>query len=72
MKRLVVLSVLALASCASSQEITMPDGRSGYIVTCNRNYQSLADCRNEARRICAGNYEEVTKKSTYLEIVCSS
>jgi len=72
MKRLAVVGLVLVASCASSQQITMPDGRSGYIVNCNRNFQSLADCRNEARRICGGNYEEVTKKSTYLEIVCSS
>lgn len=72
MKYLVIGSALLAASCASSQQITMPDGRAGYVVNCNRNFQSLADCRNEARRICGGNYEEVTKKSTYLEIVCAS
>ena len=72
MKRLSVLGLLLVASCASARPITMADGRSGYLITCGRNYQSVADCRSEARKVCSGNYSEVTKDEDYLEIVCEA
>lgn len=71
MKWIVVFSALVVASCTSTREIVMPDGRSGFLITCDRNFQSIADCRNDARKACGGNYEEVSGKETYLEIVCT-
>lgn len=72
MKRLAVVGLVLVASCATARPITLSDGRSGYLVTCGKNYQSVADCRSEARKACGGNYSEVTKDEDYLEIVCEA
>jgi len=72
MKLLVGLGLLLVASCASARPITLSDGRTGFLVLCERNFQTFADCRSEARKACNGDYSEVTKKETYLEIVCES
>ena len=73
MKKLAFAAALMLVGCSSIRTITMPDGRAGYQVTCDRNYQSIADCRDDAREACnGGNYEEITRRETYLEIVCTA
>ena len=67
----VLLAALAVSSSSSLRPITTPDGRAGFLVTCDRNYQSIADCRDDARKACnGGNYEELTRRETYLEIAC--
>lgn len=71
MRKTLLIALLALGGCSSIKPITMPDGRAGFLVVCERNFQSIADCRNDARKACnGGNYEEVTRRETYLEIVC--
>lgn len=46
-------ALLLLASCSTVQKVTLPDGREGHALEC----PTKADCYQEARKVCNGNYE---------------
>ena len=47
-------AALSLAACVSSRAITLPDGRMGELIECNRN---AGDCVAEAGQICPRGYD---------------
>lgn len=70
---LLVLSVLALGSCALPPEsVTGPDGKSGFLVYCNRGYESKRDCHQKARSACRGDYSIRTESSVGMEVYCGT
>lgn len=64
MKRLLVLSVVALGSCASPAPKTMalPDGRVANMAYCDGNSDSFATCYNVASVKCGGQFEVIDKQ----------
>jgi hypothetical protein len=93
MKRVIVVAVLALSGCESDPDqtgfmdlmrgegvdrMTMPDGRTGYLVNCDA--QGFSACYDRARQICGGNFEVVTRTDRAgevederrIEIVCET
>lgn len=82
---LVIVGLAGLASCATKlgEPFTTPDGRQGYVVSCNAaafNAGSFAACQTDAREICKGNYVETNRNlvpggdgrytARSIEIVC--
>lgn len=58
MKRLVVLGLLMVGSCASGPDsFPLPDGRVGYSTSCNGSAISISTCYRDAAKICGGKYE---------------
>jgi hypothetical protein len=57
MKRLMVLTMLALAGCVTVKQVPLPQGKSGYTVS---NCRDMAACYRKAAQICGGNYEIFT------------
>lgn len=66
MKRLSVLAVILLGSCASPPPYSavMPDGRTAVMTYCDGVNASMASCFNSAAKICGGKYEVVSKTET--------
>lgn len=60
MKRFGVLALaLSLGACVTSRPVSLPDGSSGYSIRCDGHSHDIADCMNEAARLCAGPYQVV-------------
>ena len=61
MKRLAVVGLVLVASCASGppKSFPLPDGRAGYSVECNGSANNIASCYRYAAEICKGEYELV-------------
>jgi hypothetical protein len=65
MKRLSVLGLVLVASCASGpRTFPLPDGRTGYLVECNGSANSIASCYSYAAEVCGGKYEVVGQDSS--------
>jgi len=63
MKRLCVLGLVLVASCATeAEQFTLPDGRIGYTAICNGNWSSMADCYQVASEFCGGPYEVIDQE----------
>jgi hypothetical protein len=54
-KRIAVMALL-LTGCVSSRPVTLPDGTQGISIRCPGAARDIADCMNEAARICGGPY----------------
>jgi hypothetical protein len=58
MKRLAVVGLVLVASCASGPDsFPLPDGRVGYSTSCNGSAISISSCYRDAAKICGGKYE---------------
>ena len=60
MKRLAVVGLVLVASCATSEPpkgFTLPDGRKGHTAFCNGPGHSMATCYALAAEFCGGPYE---------------
>lgn len=83
--RIMLVGLLALGGCVTDDvdtffgerltNVTLPDGRAGHIVYCER---GIDYCYERARKVCGGNYEifartesteEVARK---IEIACKA
>lgn len=69
MKLRIALAALALGGCATEPEIvskpfTTPDGAAGHIVYCGGPYSSMAECYEDARTICGGNFALINESVT--------
>ena len=61
MKRLAVVGLVLVASCASGppKGFLLPDGRKGYTAICDGHGNSMATCYALATEFCGGRYEVV-------------
>lgn len=60
MRVLVIGACLLASGCASAPEsFPMPDGRTGYVVSCDGKWTSWAACFEAAAKTCGGKYEIV-------------
>lgn len=59
MKRIAVVGLVLVASCASGppKVYPLPDGRAGYNALCGGNGLTMADCYEVAATLCGGPYE---------------
>ncbi|MGX0136310.1 hypothetical protein [Cupriavidus metallidurans] len=65
MNRLMPLLLLALAGCAASVEpMTTPDGKQGFVVSCDGSADSWGSCYKAATKACGGRYEVIDKNQT--------
>lgn len=64
MKRLSVLAVILLSSCmnAPPKNVLLPDGRTGFSVSCDGRSDSIANCMNAAAAQCGGAYDVVDRQ----------
>jgi hypothetical protein len=66
---LLCCALLGLTGCVTEaghiHPITLPTGKSGYVITCNSN--SYDRCLNRAARVCSGAYTIIpeTRSSTF-------
>ena len=44
-----------------SEKFTTPDGKAAHIVYCGGTESSMAECYDDARKICAGNYTLISE-----------
>jgi hypothetical protein len=58
---LIAIIVLATAACSTVHKTYVPDGRRGYVVTCNGFLNSFADCLVKAGRACGSSGYETLK-----------
>jgi hypothetical protein len=61
MKIKAVMLALALGGCVTEPDVVSeafltPDGAAGHIVYCGGEATSIAECYDDARKICGGNY----------------
>ena len=69
---LVPLLGLAVASCTSVKQITTPDGRQGYAVTCSGSVLTWEDCFEQADLFCTGqSYDVYTRPSEESPLIAS-
>jgi hypothetical protein len=53
-----LLAVAALvAGCVTSRPVSLPDGTQGLAIKCPGAARDIADCMNEAARLCGGKYQ---------------
>jgi hypothetical protein len=85
MKRILVLSALLLASCATKPIVdpfTTPDGKPAFIAYCGSDVLTMTDCYNAARTQCGGDYKVLMQSETErplgdgqsrrMEFICST
>ncbi len=61
---LFVIISFALSGCASTPAVVaLPDGSSGYSVSCNGTARTISDCMNAAAKFCRGPYKIFTEES---------
>ena len=66
MKKLMLLSVLALSACTMVKPVYVRDGVQVYKATCNGMIRDISDCYALASEQCAGSFEVVnTVENTY-------
>lgn len=51
-----IVMVVILSGCVTTQQFSGPNGKQAFLVTCNGTMRSMADCYNEASEICSGLY----------------
>ena len=69
---LVTLLGLTVASCTSVKQITTPDGRQGYALTCSGRVLTWEDCFEQADLFCTGqSYEVYTRPSEESPLIAS-
>lgn len=56
MKKLSLLALLVLGGCfATSESVFLPDGSTGYRLSCNVGINDIADCMEKAGELCGVN-----------------
>jgi hypothetical protein len=59
-----VIVLSAVAGCTSTPTIvSLPDGSSGYSISCNGTARTISDCMNAAAKFCRGPYKIFTEES---------
>ena len=61
MRLLLLFPVVALAGCVTSRPVSLPDGGRGFAINCPGVARDIADCMNEAAKVCGGKYQVVTR-----------
>ncbi len=51
------LVALAASACVTSRPVALPNGTQGFAIRCPGAARDIADCMNEAARICGGKYQ---------------
>lgn len=63
MKRAILMfAILLLTGCATSEKITLPDGRAGYAIECG-GYTTWTDCLKKAGELCGSDGYHVHGRS---------
>jgi hypothetical protein len=50
-------SLLALTSCISSKQLTLPNGHPGYAIKCDGHLHDMTDCMARAGELCPTGYD---------------
>jgi hypothetical protein len=63
-----VLSLIVLCSCALpahvySKPVTLPSGKQGYLVACNGTRNTIAECIEEAAKVCPKGYNIIQQNA---------
>lgn len=66
------LIVGLLAGCASSRQVTVPDGDQARLISCDSGSQTIGDCYNKAAGLCHGPYEVLDRTEGYQVSYSSS
>lgn len=81
MRLLIGLGMTLLTGCAAvvtAEPFKAPDGRAAYLIDCNDNIHSMAQCYDEANRVCPAGYDllsrnevgEGPRRVRNIEIAC--
>jgi len=54
---LLAIAVCAVSGCVTSRPVALPNGTQGYAIKCHGAARDIADCMNEAARLCGGKYQ---------------
>lgn len=64
-KSIFLLSIFVLSGCAAGvKPITTPDGKRGFVVTCDGSADDWSTCYNAASNACGGKYGIVDRNET--------
>ena len=58
---LLAVAVAATSGCVTSRPVALPNGTQGYAIKCPGAARDIADCMNEAARVCGGKYQIVDR-----------
>ena len=72
MRIVLLLALFGLAGCGTSvSEVTLPDGRPGYVLRCGGIFEAKIDCNLKASEICpGGGFEPVDSRTGRMLVMC--
>ncbi|MBI1327494.1 MAG: hypothetical protein GC136_07620 [Alphaproteobacteria bacterium] len=73
MRVFLILSLAILSACTMAKEITLPDGKQGYNISCNGTANSFSSCVEKAGEVCGSRgYEVIGQNGEKIPYVNSS
>ena len=64
--------LLVLVSCTTSEKVRLPDGSTGYNISCDGMVQSMGDCFAKAGELCPKGYDVYASGNESTPIYTSS
>jgi hypothetical protein len=61
-----LLAVLAFAGCVTSRPVALPNGTQGVAINCPGAARDIADCMNEAAKVCGGKYQILDREGNVV------
>jgi hypothetical protein len=61
-----LLASLAVAGCVTSRPVALPNGTQGLAVNCPGAARDIADCMNEAAKVCGGKYQILDREGNVV------
>jgi hypothetical protein len=59
MNRLIIVTCLFISACATATKITLPNGDSGYDISCAGTGVSVSECFRKAGEVCPSGYDVI-------------
>lgn len=61
-----LLAVLSIAGCVTSRPVALPNGTQGVAINCPGAARDIADCMNEAAKVCGGKYQILDREGNVV------
>lgn len=61
-----LLAVFSIAGCVTSRPVALPNGTQGVAINCPGAARDIADCMNEAAKVCGGKYQILDREGNVV------